>query len=139
MTPMMSATCCFHGVASTSWPVLRSCRLLFAIAATLKMTAVVKSANAISALCASGDTYGFTPITSNSAGKAPCDRLHQFQQGPYRGNADRAGTDKTNLRAPGSLRERRCRGRDVTGNGGKVRHAPAPTDQCTDEHCNSDG
>jgi hypothetical protein len=36
--------CCFHGVASTSWPVLRSCRLLFAIAATLKTTAVVKSA-----------------------------------------------------------------------------------------------
>ncbi len=34
MTPMISATCCFQGVASTSWPVLRSCRLLFAIVAT---------------------------------------------------------------------------------------------------------
>ena len=53
---MMSATCCFHGVASTSWPVFRSCRLLFAIAATLKITAVVKSAKAMSALVASGPT-----------------------------------------------------------------------------------
>ena len=26
---MMSATCCFHGVASTSWPVFKSCKLLF--------------------------------------------------------------------------------------------------------------
>ena len=34
-------------VASTSCPVLRSCRLLLAIAATLKITAVVKSAKAI--------------------------------------------------------------------------------------------
>src|SRR3954467_3952733 len=40
MTPMMSATCCFHGVASTSWPVFKSCKLLLAIAATLKITAV---------------------------------------------------------------------------------------------------
>src|SRR6266567_5187610 len=66
-TPITSATCCFHGVASTNWPVLRSCRLLFAIAATLKITAVVKSANAINALPESGDTYGFTPITSSNA------------------------------------------------------------------------
>ena len=64
---MMSATCCFHGVASTSCPVLRSCRLLFAIAATLKTTAVVKSAKAISALIASGPTYGFTPRTRSNA------------------------------------------------------------------------
>src|SRR5512132_19741 len=67
MTPKIKATCCFHGVASTSCPVLRSCKLLLAIAATLKITAVVKSANAISALLASGDTYGFTPITSSNA------------------------------------------------------------------------
>ena len=64
---MTSATCCFQGVASTSCPVLRSCRLLFAIAATLKMTAVVKRANAIRALFASGETYGFTPRTSSNA------------------------------------------------------------------------
>src|SRR4029434_5183016 len=67
MTPKINATCCFHGVASTNCPVLRSCKLLLAIAATLKITAVVKSANAISALLASGDTYGFTPITSSNA------------------------------------------------------------------------
>ena len=67
MTPITSATCCFHGVAPTSWPVLRSCRLLFAIAATLKITAVVKSANAISDLPASADTYGFMPNTSSKA------------------------------------------------------------------------
>ena len=42
-------------------------KLLLAIAATLKITAVVKSANAISALPASGDTYGLTPITSSNA------------------------------------------------------------------------
>src|SRR5438876_9511032 len=64
---MTSATCCFHGVASSNWPVLRSCRLLFAIAATLKITAVVKSAKAIRDLPASGDTYGFTPNTRSNA------------------------------------------------------------------------
>src|SRR5205814_1696527 len=66
-TTITSATCCFHGVASTNWPVLRSCKLLFAIAATLKITAVVKSAKAISDLFASGDTYGLTPNTSSKA------------------------------------------------------------------------
>src|SRR5215468_7786939 len=67
ITPKMSATCCFHGVASTSCPVLRSCKLLLAIAATLITTAVVKSANAMSDLLASGPTYGFTPMTSSNA------------------------------------------------------------------------
>src|ERR1700730_17918200 len=67
MTPMIKATCCFQGVASTSCPVFRSCRLLFAIAATLKTTAVVNSANAINALTVSGPTYGLTPMTSNNA------------------------------------------------------------------------
>ena len=42
-TPMTSATCCFHGVAPTSWPVLRSCRLSFAIVAMQKTTAEVNS------------------------------------------------------------------------------------------------
>ena len=39
-TPMTSATCCFHGVESTSWPVLRSWRLSFEMVATPKTTAV---------------------------------------------------------------------------------------------------
>ena len=43
-TPMTSATCCFQGVAPTSWPVLRSCRLSLEIVATLNTIAVVKSA-----------------------------------------------------------------------------------------------
>src|SRR5881394_1293772 len=41
ITPIIKAACCFHGVASTSCPVFRSCKLLLAIAATLKTTAVV--------------------------------------------------------------------------------------------------
>jgi hypothetical protein len=49
MTPMMSATCCRHGVAPTSCPVLRSCRLSFEIVATLMTIAVTNSANATSA------------------------------------------------------------------------------------------
>ena len=48
-TPMISATCCFHGVASTSWPVLRSCRLSLATTETASSTAVTNSAKAISA------------------------------------------------------------------------------------------
>ena len=44
MTPMTSATCCFQGVASTSWPVFRSCRLLLAMAATANTTEVTNSA-----------------------------------------------------------------------------------------------
>ena len=42
-TPITRATCCFHGVASTSWPVLRSCRLSFAIVAMQKTMAAVNS------------------------------------------------------------------------------------------------
>ena len=40
-TPMINATCCFHGVESTSCPVLRSCRLSLEIDAMLKTTALV--------------------------------------------------------------------------------------------------
>ena len=43
-TPTISAACCFHGVASTSWPVFRSCRLSLAMVATLSSTAVTKRA-----------------------------------------------------------------------------------------------
>ena len=43
-TPITSATCCFHGVAPTSWPVLRSCRLSFEIVATPKTMPVTISA-----------------------------------------------------------------------------------------------
>ncbi|COZ66880.1 Uncharacterised protein [Mycobacterium tuberculosis] len=42
-TPMISATCCFHGVAPTSWPVLRSCRLSLEIVATPKTNAAVNT------------------------------------------------------------------------------------------------
>ena len=49
ITPITSATCCFHGVASTSWPVFRSCRLLLAMVATANTTAVTNSAKATSA------------------------------------------------------------------------------------------
>ena len=42
-TPMTRATCCFHGVAPTSWPVLRSCRLSLEMVATENTTAVVNS------------------------------------------------------------------------------------------------
>ena len=44
MTPMISATCCFQGVASTSWPVFRSCKLSFEIVAMPKTTPVTISA-----------------------------------------------------------------------------------------------
>ncbi len=50
MTPMISATCCFHGVAPTSWPVLRSCRLSLEMVATPKITADTNSVKAISAV-----------------------------------------------------------------------------------------
>ena len=43
---MISATCCRHGVAPTSWPVLRSCRLSLAMVATPKMIAVTNKAKA---------------------------------------------------------------------------------------------
>ena len=42
-TPMTRATCCFHGVAPTSWPVLRSCRLSFAMVAMQNTIADVNS------------------------------------------------------------------------------------------------
>src|SRR5580658_7605646 len=51
-TPSTRATCCFHGVASTSWPVFRSCRLLFAMVATANTMAVTNKANATSACSA---------------------------------------------------------------------------------------
>ncbi len=43
-TPITSATCCFHGVAPTSWPVLRSWRLSLEIVATPNTTPVTISA-----------------------------------------------------------------------------------------------
>ena len=50
----MSATCCRHGEAPTSWPVLRSCRLSFEIVAHANTMAVTKSANATSVGCRLG-------------------------------------------------------------------------------------
>jgi hypothetical protein len=66
-TPNTRAACCFHGVASTSWPVFRSCRLLLAIDAMANTTEVRNSANAVSALPASGPAAAFTPTTRKIA------------------------------------------------------------------------
>lgn len=48
-TPITNATCCFHGVAPTSWPVLRSCRLSLEMVATPNTMAAVNRVNATSA------------------------------------------------------------------------------------------
>ena len=45
--PMRSATCCRHGVAPTSQPVLRSCILSFEMQAMARMIEVVKMAVAV--------------------------------------------------------------------------------------------
>ena len=42
-TPIMRATCCFQGVAPTSWPVFKSWRLSFEIVAMPKIMAAEKS------------------------------------------------------------------------------------------------
>ena len=52
-TPITRATCCFHGVAFTSWPVLRSWRLSFEIVAMQNTIADVNSVYAISAVFSS--------------------------------------------------------------------------------------
>ena len=49
-TPTTRATCCRQGVASTSWPVLRSCRLSLALTATARSMAVISRAKATSGL-----------------------------------------------------------------------------------------
>ena len=43
-TPIRSATCCFHGVAPTNWPVFKSWRLSFEIVATPNTMPVTISA-----------------------------------------------------------------------------------------------
>ncbi len=58
ITPSTSATCCRHGVAPTSWPVFRSCRLSLEMVATPKMIAVTNKAKATSALVASASAPG---------------------------------------------------------------------------------
>lgn len=63
-TPITSATCWRHGVASTSCPVLRSCRLSFEIVATQSSTAVTKSAYATS--CVAPDRPLLFAIASTS-------------------------------------------------------------------------
>ena len=45
--PINKATCCFHGVAPTSKPVFKSCKLSLEIAAILVITLVIKIANAV--------------------------------------------------------------------------------------------
>ncbi len=67
MTPMTSASCCFHGVASTSWPVFRSCRLLLAMVATANTIAVTNSAKATSDFSPLTGTLARRPSTSSSA------------------------------------------------------------------------
>ncbi len=67
ITPITRATCCFHGVASTSWPVFRSCRLLLAMAAAANTTAVTNSAKATSACWPLAGTLACTLKTSSRA------------------------------------------------------------------------
>ncbi len=67
ITPTTKAHCCLDGVASTNWPVLRSCRLLLAIAATVNTTDVTSKANATSPFSLPGAISGLMPNTSSSA------------------------------------------------------------------------
>ena len=53
-TPMTKATCCFQGVAPTSWPVLRSWRLSLEIVAIPKTMAVVNKVKATSVAVSAG-------------------------------------------------------------------------------------
>ena len=66
-TPITSAHCCLAGVASTSWPVFRSCRLLLAIAAAANTIEVMNSANATSAFSLLAGSCERRPSTSSSA------------------------------------------------------------------------
>ena len=67
ITPTTNAHCCLDGVASTNCPVLRSCRLLLAIAATVNTTAVTSRANATSPFSWPASICDFSPNTSSSA------------------------------------------------------------------------
>ena len=66
-TPMISATCCFHGVAPTIWPVLRSCRLSFEMVAIPNTTAAVNSVNATSASGLDWDSVPVMALMSRAA------------------------------------------------------------------------
>src|SRR5580698_4190073 len=68
MTPASNATCCFQGVAPTSWPVFKSCKLSFAIVATHNRIAVTNNEYATSA-CPSATT--FEPASASSNNDAP--------------------------------------------------------------------
>src|SRR5207244_3633728 len=68
------------------------------------------------------------------AGEAARDWLYQLEQCPNRGNADRARANKTNFRAPGFLSDRGRSCCEIPGHRRKMRNAPAPADQCADEH-----
>src|SRR5436309_1891678 len=57
------------------------------------------------------------------------DSHHQKQ-----GGADHDRANKTNFPAPGSLRERNRGRRDIPGHRRKMWHAPAPADEGTDQH-----
>lgn len=55
------ATCCFQGVAPTKYPVFKSCKLSFEIAAVATITLVVKIAKAIANLESIGSSNKFAP------------------------------------------------------------------------------
>ncbi|MNE76535.1 hypothetical protein D3C80_1727770 [compost metagenome] len=66
-TPTSRAVCWRQGVASTNWPVLRSCRLSLAITATAKTTAVTIRAKATTDGSAGTPAMASTPSISSEA------------------------------------------------------------------------
>ena len=66
-TPTIRAVCCRQGVAWTSWPVFRSCRLSLAMTATAKTIAVTIRAKAITDGSAGRPASCSTPSISREA------------------------------------------------------------------------
>src|SRR2546423_13643014 len=81
---------------------------------------------------------GFARAFGSQRARQPAhDWLHQLDQRPDRGNANRAGTDETHFRAPGRARDFGRGMSKVACERGVMRHAPAPANQRADEHRNS--
>lgn len=80
-TPATSAICCRHGVASTSWPVLRSCKLSFEIVATQSSTAVTNSAYAI--ICGTPGAPALRAIASTTSDAPSTERIASPETGLF--------------------------------------------------------
>ena len=65
-TPIINATCCRHGVASTNWPVFRSCKLSFEIVAIPNTTAAVNSVYATKAGAFVSCSFPVTTLMSSA-------------------------------------------------------------------------